>query len=63
MPTGMPMKGLRRNEDAMKSLSWYSKQLTQKASKFVEFYYYKDLRYSTKSFFSVSFNERFLKSL
>ena len=29
----MPMKGLRRNDDAMKTYSWYSKQLTQTASK------------------------------
>ena len=32
MPIGMLMKGLRRNDDAMKSQSWYSKQLTQTAS-------------------------------
>ena len=33
MQIGMPMKGLRRKDDAMKAYSWYSKQLTQTASK------------------------------
>ena len=33
MQIGIPMKGLRRNDDAMKTYSWYSKQLTQTASK------------------------------
>ena len=32
MQIGIPMKGLRRNDDAMKTYSWYSKQLTQIAS-------------------------------
>ena len=35
MQIGMPIKGLRRNDDAMKTYSWYSKQLTQTASKTV----------------------------
>ena len=37
MQIGIPMKGLRRNDDAMKTYSWYSKQLTQTASKYTVF--------------------------
>jgi hypothetical protein len=29
----MPLKGLRRNDDAIKNKSWYQKKLKQKMSK------------------------------
>ena len=60
MQIGMPMKGLRRNNDAMKTYSWYSKQLTQPASELLKLIkQYPPIiktRYSTGPFRLLSFS-------